>query len=191
MARKSKKDDEIMSQGFLAIIVLVAAAFYFLTKSFFIAALAAGVTIGVMVFIAFIIIDARKERLRKSGIADIDKMDGFRFEKYLGTLFAAMGYKAKVTQGSGDYGADLVLTKDQKRIVVQAKRYSKNVGIKAVQEIHGALPHYRADEAWVVTNSDFTPNAKNLANSAKVRLINREKLIDMILKVNPEHRKPS
>jgi len=122
-------------------------------------------------------------RLKSSGIAEIDKMEGVQFEQYLGHLFRSQGYKAEVTQASGDYGADLVLSKDGKRIVVQAKRYSKNVGLKAVQEVRGAVSHYRASAAWVVTNRDYTEQAYKLAKSNSVRLISREELIEMILQM--------
>ncbi|USB34270.1 restriction endonuclease [Paenibacillus sp. YPG26] len=110
-------------------------------------------------------------------------MDGVDFEKYLGHLFRSQGYKAEVTQASGDYGADLVLSKDGKRVVVQAKRYSKNVGLKAVQEVHGAIAHYRATAGWVVTNRDYTDQAYKLAKSNGVRLIGRDELVEMLLQM--------
>ncbi|WP_354005997.1 restriction endonuclease [Paenibacillus vini] len=103
-------------------------------------------------------------------------VEGVQFEQYLGNLFQAQGYKTKVTKAAGDYGADLILQKDAKKIVVQAKRYSKNVGIKAVQEAQASIAHYGAAEAWVVTNSDCTAAAYDLAKSNRVRLINRERL---------------
>ncbi|NJJ37845.1 endonuclease [Paenibacillus sp. 7028] len=112
-------------------------------------------------------------------------MEGVQFEKYLGHLFRAKGYKAEITKAAGDYGADLILQKDGKKIVVQAKRYSKNVGIKAVQEAQASIAHYGAAEAWVVTNSDYTQAAYDLAKSNHVRLINRDALIEMILAMNP------
>jgi len=87
----------------------------------------------------------------------------------------------KVTPASGDYGADLVLTTSDQRIIVQAKRYKKNVGIKAVQEIASAKSHYSAYECWVITNSFFTEPAKKLASSNHVRLVDRDQLIDWIL----------
>lgn len=125
----------------------------------------------------------RAERLKKSGIIQIDKMDGVQFEQYLGHLFRSHGYKAEVTQAAGDFGADLVLSKDGRRIVVQAKRYSKNVGLKAVQEVQGARAHYKASEAWVVTNSNFTQQAFQLAKSNGVRLIGRDELVEMLLQM--------
>ncbi|WP_414853245.1 restriction endonuclease [Brevibacillus sp. IT-7CA2] len=127
----------------------------------------------------------REERLRKSGIREIDTMDGLQFEQYLGLLFRSQGYKVEVTRAAGDYGADLIIQKDGKKIAVQAKRYSKNVGIEAVQQAQASIAHYKAHEAWVVSNRDYTDAARNLATSNKVRLINREKLIEMILLMNP------
>lgn len=117
--------------------------------------------------------------------AKLNKMDGIQFEKYLSHLLRAQGYKAEVTKAAGDYGADLLIQKDGKKIVVQAKRYSKNVGIKAVQEAQASIAHYGAAEAWVISNSDYTTAAYDLANSNRVKLINREALIEMILAMNP------
>ncbi|ALP39100.1 restriction endonuclease [Paenibacillus sp. IHB B 3084] len=132
----------------------------------------------------------RAERLKRSGIGQIDKMEGVQFEQYLGHLFRSQGYKAEVTRAAGDFGADLVLSKNGRRIVVQAKRYSKNVGLKAVQEVQGARAHYKASEAWVVTNSKFTQQAFQLARSNGVRLIGREELVEMLLQMK-ERMSPS
>jgi restriction system protein len=110
-------------------------------------------------------------------------MDGVKFEYYLKELYISLGYSAKVTKSSGDFGADLVLTKDGRKIVVQAKRYSNNVGVKAVQEIKAAQSHYNAIESWVVTNSYFTKAAVELARSNSVKLINRDQLIQDILSI--------
>nr|WP_285855654.1 restriction endonuclease [Paenibacillus camelliae] len=156
-----------------------------LTNNLIIAALAAGCVVGLFFAVAMILHMKKVERLKRSGIAEIDKMEGRQFEKYLGHLFRMHGYAAEVTQASGDYGADLVISKGGRRIVVQAKRYKNNVGLKAVQEIYAAMNHYKASEAWVVTNSDFTEQAYTLARSNGVKLINRNQLIEMILAVNP------
>ncbi|KZE68050.1 restriction endonuclease [Fictibacillus phosphorivorans] len=140
---------------------------------------------AVIIALAFFIFQSieRRNNLRKSGISDIDKMDGIQFEFYLKELYLGLGYKARRTQSSGDYGADLILEAGSKRIVVQAKRYSKNVGVKAVQEIKTSQLHYKADESWVVTNSYFTKQAITLAASNQVVLIDRDILIKTILKL--------
>lgn len=90
-----------------------------------------------------------------------------------------------MTRSAGDYGADLVIEKDGVRTVVQAKCYSKNVGIDAVQQVQASKAHYKAAQAWVVTNRGFTEAAKTLAHSNGVNLVDRELLINMILTINP------
>ena len=120
-------------------------------------------------------------RLRRAGIKEIDEMKGEEFEQYLGHLFKKRGYHVSYTKASGDYGADLILEDREDIIAVQAKRYSGSVGVKAVQEIIGSLKMYNATQAWVVTNSYFTKQAKTLAETNDVYLIDRDELIDIIL----------
>ena len=124
--------------------------------------------------------------LDDKNIAEVDKMEGLEFEHYLAKLFANLGYDTKVTNGSGDYGADLILLSNTKKIIVQAKRYKKRVGIKAVQEIASAKSHYNADECWVITNNFFTDPAKKLAKSNHVTLIDRTQLMNWMLEMKKE-----
>ncbi len=144
-----------------------------------------GVGIGVYVslLLGFKVWLSRREisRLRKAGIVEIDKMTGEEFERFLGELFKRRGFKVSYTATSGDYGADLILKDGKDIIAVQAKRYSSSVGVKAVQEIIGAVKMYDATEAWVVTNSYYTKQAVKLATINDVYLIDRKELIDMIL----------
>lgn len=131
----------------------------------------------------------RKEwerKIRQSGIHEVDRMKGSEFEVFLQFLLQSHGYQARVTKGSGDYGADLVLDMPGKRIVVQAKRYSKKVGLKAVQEIVSAKSYYKADECWVITNNYFTAPALKLGNSNEVLLIDRDELIEWMLEDKEE-----
>lgn len=184
MARKRKSQKQAQEELLSIVVFGIGFYVYYLTKS-----LTLGV-LTVLFFVALFIIyfvskkKAYQDRLRRSGIHDIDKMDGVQFERYLEALFKKLGYKATGTKASNDYGADLVLI-NQDKIVVQAKRHKNKVGIKAVQEIISAKAYYKAQQAWVVTNSHFTKQAINLAQSSDVKLIDREQLQDFILKVNP------
>jgi len=123
-------------------------------------------------------------RLKKSGINDIDKMKGRTFEEYLRVLYQSHGYHVTLTPSSGDYGADLVLKKEGATIVVQVKRYAKNVGVKAVQEVVGAKEYYHATRAWVVTNRGYTGPAIKLAKANQVKLIGRDQLISQMIVFN-------
>lgn len=122
-------------------------------------------------------------RLSKSGIAEIDQMHGHTFEEYLGTLFRRLGYRVELTRRHGDYGADLVVTKGKTRTSVQAKRWNKKVGVKAVQEAVASKGMYGCDAALVVANREFTQQAEKLARANKVELWGRSVLVDKLLSV--------
>lgn len=57
----------------------------------------------------------QQHRLSQAGIAEIDRMDGITFEHYLEVLFRQQGYDTERTPTSGDFGADLILSKDRLR----------------------------------------------------------------------------
>lgn len=123
---------------------------------------------------------SKKQAIRKSGIKEIDTMSGIDFEKRLEVMFKDLGYKVNRTPPSGDFGADLILENRRGRTVVQAKRYSRPIGIKAVQEVIGSIAFYKATNALVVTNIYFTPQAEKLAQSNGVELWDRDKLINTL-----------
>lgn len=128
----------------------------------------------------------RVERIIKSGIADIDRMDGQQFERYLFHLFKRSGLKVELTSTTGDFGADLLVTlKDGRRIAIQAKRYKKHVGIEAVQEVFSAVSYYRASAGVVITNNGFTTAAAQLAEKNGVILLDRKHLIALSLGEQP------
>lgn len=109
-------------------------------------------------------------------IYEVDLLSGVEFEEFLGELFDLVGYEATVTPATGDQGADLLLERFGKQYAVQAKSYSENVGNSAVQQAIAARSHYGCESAMVVTNSYFTPSAKELAESSDVRLVDRDEL---------------
>lgn len=122
-------------------------------------------------------------RLSRSGIGEVDLMDGTTFEHFLTTLFRRLGYGVEHTGRRGDYGADLVVTKDGRRIAVQAKRWSKAIGVKAVQEAVASKGMYKCSEALVVANRAFTRQARTLARANDVMLWDRDALVGKLLVV--------
>lgn len=113
---------------------------------------------------------------------DINKFDGFQFEYFLKILLEKMGYFVDLTPLSGDQGADLIVEKNHERYVVQAKRYHQKVGNKSVQEIVASIAHYNASKGMVITNSQFTKSAMELASSNNIKLINGHELKNYISK---------
>jgi len=116
----------------------------------------------------------------KNKIGDFTELNGYEFEEYLKNLFGLLGYTAVQTSLSGDQGADLILSKDDEKIVVQAKKYDGKVSNKAVQEIAAAKNYYEVDRAMIVTNSSFTKSAIELAFSNDVELWDGRKLKSVI-----------
>ena len=129
----------------------------------------------------------RIRRLRRSGMRDIDDMSGKVFEEYLTTLFFRLGYTVRHTGKCGDYGCDLLIRKDGATTVVQAKRFKRNVGVEAVQEALGAVGMYSSNDAMVVTNSRFTPQAKVLAAKNGIELWDRDILLRHLLQTDAAH----
>lgn len=93
------------------------------------------------------------------------------FEELCASVLRSEGWDASTTKGSGDQGADVIASKNGTKLVIQCKLYSGSVGNKAVQEAIAAKAYYQANLAAVVTNSYFTPGAKELANAAGVILM--------------------
>lgn len=152
------------------------------TSKLWLAALTFCISLGLLFIVIRKYKRNRSKKLFESGIDDIDNMPGEVFEEYLLEHFKNLGYSGRLTPKTDDYGADLVLEKDGRRVVVQAKRWKMNVGVEAIQQVIGAIKYYDANKGMVVTNSSFTENAYNLANSNGIELWDRKKLIEIMCK---------
>jgi len=121
-------------------------------------------------------------------IEEVDGMTGVEFETFIGTLFGRLGHKnVRGTRGSGDQGADVLCdSPDNKRTVVQTKRWKGRVGNSAIQEVMGALTFYDAELAFVITSSYFTDSAKALAKKhTRIHLVDRVELARLMQGIFP------
>ena len=134
------------------------------------------VCVGLMALAALAVGLWKQRRIARSGIQEIDRMTGLLFEQYLASLFRRLGHSVERTSYQGDYGADLVVSKDGVKTAIQAKRSKRKIGIKAVQEAVAAKGYYSCDKAMVVTNSFFTRQAATLAHRNGVSLWDRNRL---------------
>jgi HJR/Mrr/RecB family endonuclease len=113
---------------------------------------------------------------------------GITFERYLETLFRRLGYSVQRTRATGDFGADLIVTRAGFKTVIQAKRYHKRIGLRAVQEALAARGMYRCGSAIVVTNSRYTEQVIRLAKANAVELWDRDRLVSVILSTQHDQR---
>ncbi|GAA2713194.1 restriction endonuclease [Actinoplanes palleronii] len=79
------------------------------------------------------------------------------FEHLIRRLFEAIGMESWVTQASKDEGVDGVAFNKDPIVgglcIIQAKRYSKIVGLEAVHALAGVMDHKRAAKGVLVTTS--------------------------------------
>jgi len=146
--------------------------------------------LGAVFLVRLAFLAYRWRRLARSGIWEIDRMDGRTFENYLEVLFTRLGFRVERTRYVGDYGADLVVSKDGVRTAVQAKRFRRKVGVRAVQEAVAAKAQYGCDKAMVVTNAFYTQQALRLARANKVKLWDRNRLVGALISVRKAARHP-
>jgi predicted AAA+ superfamily ATPase len=101
---------------------------------------------------------------RKYTMSQLDNMEGHRFEFACADILKMNGfYDVKVTQGSGDYGVDIIARKGMRKYAIQCKCYSHKLDNKPIQEVIGGLAYYGCNKGVVMTNQYFTEPAKQLA----------------------------
>lgn len=88
---------------------------------------------------------------------DLLQLKPVEFEHLIRQLFQSIGMKSWVTQASKDEGVDGVAVNEDPIVgglcIIQAKRYSKIVGLEAVHALAGVMEHKRAAKGVLVTTS--------------------------------------
>ena len=106
-----------------------------------------------------------------------DYMEGHDFERFCAKLLEANGFSnVNVTPGSNDQGIDILAEKQDVKYAIQCKRYSSDVGNKAVQEVFAGKSYYGCHVGVVLTNRYFTSSAKELAAKTQIFLWDRNVL---------------
>jgi HJR/Mrr/RecB family endonuclease len=81
-----------------------------------------------------------------------------------------------MTPITGDFGVDLIVGRRPNRVAIQCKRQSRPVGTGAVQEVVAGAPMHDCAHTMVVTNHDFTPAARKLAEQHGCVLVGGDEL---------------
>ncbi len=117
-------------------------------------------------------------------VAQLQETDPYEFEKLLAQLFRNMGYLVEETQLSRDRGIDLIIRIEHFGLthtwIVQAKRYTDSVGVKAIREYSSLRHRDRVDGVIIVTTSHFTKEAQEEAAEHNVKLIDGNLLAGML-----------
>lgn len=103
--------------------------------------------------------------------------DPYKYEEYIKQLLKKAGFNAKRTKGSGDFGVDVLASKEGVSFAIQAKLYNHTVGAKAVQEVVSGRLFYKTNFGVVVSDNKFTDAAKTLARRSNIVLAHHKGLI--------------
>jgi len=122
---------------------------------------------------------------RQKDIKTVNALNWRQFESLVGEAFRQRGYSVLDNPSDGpDGGVDLRVCKNGKHYYVQCKHWNeRNVGVKVIREMVGALSASNADGAFVVTNGDFTQEAIEAASEQPIRLVNGRQLMAMMGKI--------
>lgn len=102
------------------------------------------------------------------------------FEKFLAAGLQQLGFRIRATATTGDQGVDLIATRNNIRLAIQAKGYAGTVGNDAVQQVFAGMQYYDCNCCAVLTNSQFTPQARELAMKLRCILVGESDLIDFL-----------
>jgi restriction system protein len=108
---------------------------------------------------------------------DLLALTPVEFEHLIRELFEAMGMKSWVTQASKDEGVDGVAVNEDPIVgglcIIQAKRYSKIVGLEAVHALAGVMDDKNAAKGVLVTTSWVGKASRDFAarNGSRIEII--------------------
>ena len=110
---------------------------------------------------------------------NFSRFEPFEFERLVAKLFEKKGYKATVTQESGDFGVDILAEAGKEKIAIQVKHWQASVGGPDVHKTLGSMITFGANRAMVITSSDFTNQAYEIQKrGSPVELWNGSRLRD-------------
>lgn len=94
-------------------------------------------------------------------------LDGWEFEEEVAKIFRLNGYQATVTKKTGDYGVDIIMSKDNFKYVVQCKHYKNPVGPEPIRALWGVKDDFIADKVIIVASSGLTDSASSFIENKK------------------------
>lgn len=117
-----------------------------------------------------------KKAVEEGRFSSFEGMDGHQFEHVIAQNLKKWGYIVEVTPGSGDYGVDIIVLKDGKKVGIQCKNWAAPVGVKAVQEVYSGGVYWGCSEFWIMGRSGYTRSCREMAKKLGVKLLQVEEL---------------
>jgi hypothetical protein len=104
-------------------------------------------------------------------------IDPLKFELEIAALFRSLGYDAQATKASGDGGVDVLARRQNRRYVIQCKRYRQAIDPGRIREFATTIRNFDADQGIFVTTSRFTEGCRAEAERHEIDLIDLDELV--------------
>jgi restriction system protein len=135
-------------------------------------------------------IDAKSVALDDTGSTNLAAMHWEDFEHLVRELFekefSSRGGEVKVTQASSDGGVDAIAFDPDPitggKIIIQAKRYTKTVGVSAVRDLYGTVLSEGAIKGILITTADYGPDAHKFALGKPITLLSGSNMLHLLEK---------
>jgi restriction system protein len=116
---------------------------------------------------------------------DLTRMTPTEFEHFVRQLFEARGLEGWTTERTGDDGVDAVVLNRDPMVggltIVQAKKYTRVLGVNHIRELVGAMDEKRAGRGILVTTSWFASGCWTKASeNGRVELIDGPRLRHLV-----------
>lgn len=133
-------------------------------------------------------VDSKEVSVEHDGSTNLAAMDWEEFEHLVREVFdkefSLRGGEVRVTQSSSDGGVDAVAFDPDPisggKIIIQAKRFTKTVGVSAVRDLYGTTLNEGAIKGILVTTADFGPDAHKFAADKPLTLMSGSNLLHLL-----------
>lgn len=131
-------------------------------------------------------------KLKKSQLKKLDylySLTPYQFEDAVMNMYRRLGYSVKQTSYSNDRGKDGIAYKDNKKYLIECKRYeiSKRIGRPHLQKFFAAMHEEKAVKGFFVTTASFADTAFEYAKANHIELISGKRLTEMMSTAHPEN----
>jgi len=110
-----------------------------------------------------------------------NSLDGRSFEHEVSSLLKRAGYKAKLTDATGDKGVDIFLGDGT---IVQCKAHKSPISPAVVRELYGTLKHFGAPKAILISKSGFTKGVYEFIRGKPISLWDLSNLVGLQKKLD-------
>lgn len=109
-------------------------------------------------------------------------LSGSDFENLLYRLFVSMGYAVQKIGNTTDQSCELIINLKEQKLFVQAIRHKESpITNSDIQEVLAAQKLYKCNGTIIISGSNFTNSAIEVAKAYHVGLVSKERISELLL----------